>query len=142
MFAVEHDDVVPDVLLVGKGFGGGFPVSGIVDPRAYRILQTVGQSQRQLVELWRQSARRGSGARHDPDDRRRRAGRAQRGACGALMLAEMRTLGVEIPIVQRRARRGSDARDGPRRTGNAHAARQEDDALDLRHAARARRDWR
>src|SRR6266566_4766209 len=30
MFAVEHDNVVPDVLLVGKGFGGGFPVSGIV----------------------------------------------------------------------------------------------------------------
>jgi 4-aminobutyrate aminotransferase/(S)-3-amino-2-methylpropionate transaminase len=30
MFAVEHDGIVPDVLLVGKGFGGGFPVSGIV----------------------------------------------------------------------------------------------------------------
>ncbi len=30
MFAVEHDNVVPDVLLVGKGFGGGFPVSGII----------------------------------------------------------------------------------------------------------------
>jgi 4-aminobutyrate aminotransferase-like enzyme len=30
MFAVEHDGVVPDILLVGKGFGGGFPVSGIV----------------------------------------------------------------------------------------------------------------
>jgi 4-aminobutyrate aminotransferase-like enzyme len=30
MFGVEHDAIVPDVLLVGKGFGGGFPVSGIV----------------------------------------------------------------------------------------------------------------
>ena len=30
MFGVEHDNVVPDVLLVGKGFGGGFPVSGII----------------------------------------------------------------------------------------------------------------
>jgi 4-aminobutyrate aminotransferase-like enzyme len=30
MFAVEHDAIVPDLLLVGKGFGGGFPVSGIV----------------------------------------------------------------------------------------------------------------
>src|SRR5258707_6134395 len=30
MFAVQHDNVVPDLLLVGKGFGGGFPVSGIV----------------------------------------------------------------------------------------------------------------
>jgi 4-aminobutyrate aminotransferase-like enzyme len=30
MFAVEHDAIVPDMLLLGKGFGGGFPVSGIV----------------------------------------------------------------------------------------------------------------
>jgi 4-aminobutyrate aminotransferase-like enzyme len=30
MFAVEHDELVPDILLVGKGFGGGFPVSGII----------------------------------------------------------------------------------------------------------------
>jgi 4-aminobutyrate aminotransferase-like enzyme len=30
MFAVEHDSVVPDVLMVGKGFGGGFPVSGVI----------------------------------------------------------------------------------------------------------------
>ncbi len=30
MFAIEHEDVLPDVLLVGKGFGGGFPMSGIV----------------------------------------------------------------------------------------------------------------
>ena len=30
MFAVEHEGVVPDVMTVGKGFGGGFPMSGIV----------------------------------------------------------------------------------------------------------------
>jgi 4-aminobutyrate aminotransferase-like enzyme len=30
MFAVEHDDIVPDVLCVGKGFGGGFPMSGLI----------------------------------------------------------------------------------------------------------------
>jgi 4-aminobutyrate aminotransferase/(S)-3-amino-2-methylpropionate transaminase len=30
MFAVEHDAIVPDILLVGKGFGGGYPVSGII----------------------------------------------------------------------------------------------------------------
>jgi 4-aminobutyrate aminotransferase/(S)-3-amino-2-methylpropionate transaminase len=30
MFAIEHDQVIPDVMLVGKGFGGGYPVSGMV----------------------------------------------------------------------------------------------------------------
>jgi len=30
MFGVEHDQVVPDVMLVGKGFGGGFPMSGVI----------------------------------------------------------------------------------------------------------------
>jgi 4-aminobutyrate aminotransferase-like enzyme len=30
MFAIEHEGVLPDVLTVGKGFGGGFPMSGII----------------------------------------------------------------------------------------------------------------
>ena len=30
MFAIEHENVVPDILTVGKGFGGGFPMSGII----------------------------------------------------------------------------------------------------------------
>ena len=30
MFAVEHEDIVPDILTVGKGFGGGFPMSGVM----------------------------------------------------------------------------------------------------------------
>jgi 4-aminobutyrate aminotransferase/(S)-3-amino-2-methylpropionate transaminase len=30
MFAVEHDGIVPDILTVGKGFGAGFPMSGII----------------------------------------------------------------------------------------------------------------
>ena len=30
MFGVDHDVVVPDIMLLGKGFGGGFPMSGLV----------------------------------------------------------------------------------------------------------------
>ncbi len=30
MFAIEHEGVLPDVMTVGKGFGGGFPMSGII----------------------------------------------------------------------------------------------------------------
>ena len=30
MFAIEHESVLPDVLTVGKGFGGGFPMSGVI----------------------------------------------------------------------------------------------------------------
>jgi 4-aminobutyrate aminotransferase-like enzyme len=30
MFAIEHEPVLPDVLTVGKGFGGGFPLSGVI----------------------------------------------------------------------------------------------------------------
>ena len=30
MFAIEHEGVIPDILTVGKGFGGGFPMSGII----------------------------------------------------------------------------------------------------------------
>jgi 4-aminobutyrate aminotransferase/(S)-3-amino-2-methylpropionate transaminase len=30
MFGVEHEAVVPDIMLVGKGFGGGFPMSGVI----------------------------------------------------------------------------------------------------------------
>jgi 4-aminobutyrate aminotransferase-like enzyme len=30
MFAVEHDGIVPDILTVGKGFGAGFPMSGVI----------------------------------------------------------------------------------------------------------------
>ncbi|HYK82360.1 MAG TPA: aspartate aminotransferase family protein [Gemmatimonadales bacterium] len=30
MFAIEHDGVLPDILTVGKGFGGGFPMSGVI----------------------------------------------------------------------------------------------------------------
>jgi len=30
MFAIEHEPVLPDIITVGKGFGGGFPMSGVI----------------------------------------------------------------------------------------------------------------
>jgi 4-aminobutyrate aminotransferase/(S)-3-amino-2-methylpropionate transaminase len=30
MFACEHDNVVPDIITIGKGFGGGFPMTGLM----------------------------------------------------------------------------------------------------------------
>ena len=30
MFCVEHEGIVPDVMTLGKGMGGGFPVSGLI----------------------------------------------------------------------------------------------------------------
>jgi 4-aminobutyrate aminotransferase-like enzyme len=30
MFASEHFDVVPDIMTIGKGFGGGFPMTGVM----------------------------------------------------------------------------------------------------------------
>jgi 4-aminobutyrate aminotransferase / (S)-3-amino-2-methylpropionate transaminase / 5-aminovalerate transaminase len=30
MFGCDHEGVIPDLMTIGKGFGGGFPVSGVV----------------------------------------------------------------------------------------------------------------
>ena len=30
MFCVEHEGIVPDIMTIGKGMGGGFPVSGLI----------------------------------------------------------------------------------------------------------------
>jgi 2,2-dialkylglycine decarboxylase (pyruvate) len=39
-FAIEHHDVVPDILVVSKGAGGGFPVSAVItnDRIAHRVI--------------------------------------------------------------------------------------------------------
>ncbi|MCC7244800.1 MAG: aspartate aminotransferase family protein [Saprospiraceae bacterium] len=39
LFAFEHFDVIPDVLLLAKGFGGGMPLGAFVAPKA--IMQTL-----------------------------------------------------------------------------------------------------
>lgn len=40
MFAVEHDAVEPDILVLAKGLGGGFPISAIVGRAA--VMEAVG----------------------------------------------------------------------------------------------------
>ncbi len=30
MFGTQHEDVVPDIITIGKGFGGGFPMTGVM----------------------------------------------------------------------------------------------------------------
>jgi 4-aminobutyrate aminotransferase/(S)-3-amino-2-methylpropionate transaminase len=30
MFGCQHDDIVPDIITIGKGFGGGYPMTGIM----------------------------------------------------------------------------------------------------------------
>jgi 4-aminobutyrate aminotransferase-like enzyme len=30
MFGVEHEGIVPDIMTIGKGFGGGFPMTGLM----------------------------------------------------------------------------------------------------------------
>ncbi len=34
MFCVEHEGIVPDIMTLGKGIGGGFPVSGLISTDA------------------------------------------------------------------------------------------------------------
>jgi len=30
MFGTQHEEIVPDIITIGKGFGGGFPMTGIM----------------------------------------------------------------------------------------------------------------
>jgi len=30
MFGTQHEDIVPDIITIGKGFGGGFPMTGVM----------------------------------------------------------------------------------------------------------------
>jgi 4-aminobutyrate aminotransferase/(S)-3-amino-2-methylpropionate transaminase len=98
MFAVEHEGIVPDIITIGKGFGGGFPVSGLLirEPVAF-------------AKPWANPS--GSSSSYGGNPLAATAARvtvetilgeglvehARR--LGAAMLAEMKTWEGEIPIV-------------------------------------------
>jgi 4-aminobutyrate aminotransferase/(S)-3-amino-2-methylpropionate transaminase len=98
MFAVEHEGIVPDIITIGKGFGGGFPVSGLL------IREPVANA-----KPWANPS--GSSSSYGGNPLAATAARvavetvigdglvehARR--LGALMLAEMKTWEGQIPIV-------------------------------------------
>ena len=67
MWGTDHEGVVPDIMTVGKGVGGGFPLAGVVSTDDADRGQALVQSELQLVELRRQPARLGGGARRARD---------------------------------------------------------------------------
>ena len=138
MFGVEHDGIVPDIMTVGQGVRRRLPDERRDRAREGRVRQAVGQSERQLVELRRQPARGLRRAHHDRDHPRGEPRRPQPRP-GREDAGRDEALGGRDPDRERRARARPDDRHRPGRAGHAHAARQEDHPLDLRHAARARR---
>ena len=98
MFAVEHEGVVPDIMTVGKGFGGGFPMSGLL------IRESVASA-----KPWANPS--GSSSSYGGNPLAAAAARitvetiieeglvAHSAKLGARMLAEMKSWEKELPIV-------------------------------------------
>jgi 4-aminobutyrate aminotransferase-like enzyme len=98
MFAVEHEGVVPDIICVGKGFGGGFPMSGLL------IREKVAFSKPWANPSGSSSSYGGnplaSAAARVTLETILEEGLVEHSArLGAEMLAEMATWPAEIPIV-------------------------------------------
>jgi 4-aminobutyrate aminotransferase / (S)-3-amino-2-methylpropionate transaminase / 5-aminovalerate transaminase len=98
MFAVEHEGIVPDIITIGKGFGGGFPMSGLL------IRESVA-----FAKPWANPS--GSSSSYGGNPLAAAAARvtvetiieeelpAHSARLGARMLAEMRRWEAEVPIV-------------------------------------------
>jgi 4-aminobutyrate aminotransferase len=51
MFAVEHSGVVPDLLVIAKGFANGMPLSGIVTRKEIMDRGSRGRSESDQIEI-------------------------------------------------------------------------------------------
>ena len=100
MFGVEHDGIVPDIMTVGKAFGGGFPMSGVIATEKVAFSACRGRT--------RAAARRATAAIpwQRPRRSRRSASRSKKifparaHRIGEKMLAVMRAWEGDIPIVR------------------------------------------
>ena len=99
MFGCNHDDVVPDIMTMGKGMASGFPGQRRDLDGRDRRGEAVLAPERVVVELRRQSAGRGGGA---GDDLRpfattgsSRTPRASDGCCST----GLRTLAARHPLI-------------------------------------------
>ncbi len=138
MFAVEHDAIVPDIMTIGKGFGGGFPMTGLI------ARETVAHA-----KPWANPS--GSSSSYGGNPLAAAAARVaietilEEGlvehsrALGARMLAEMKIVGADNSDRARRPGARAHDRDGSRRSRNQPTAAKGSDPMDFRHAAQS---WR
>ncbi|HEX2681516.1 MAG TPA: aminotransferase class III-fold pyridoxal phosphate-dependent enzyme, partial [Candidatus Dormibacteraeota bacterium] len=98
MFAIEHEGVLPDILTIGKGFGGGFPMSGVIAREAVAFAKPwanpSGSSSSYGGNPLAAAAARVTLETIIEDNLVEHARRL-----GERMLAEMRTWEAELPIV-------------------------------------------
>ena len=83
LFAHEWAGITPDIMMVAKGIGGGFPLGAVLATEARRVGHGRGHP---WLDLWRQPAGLRRGRRGDGDHRRRRLpgrGRAARARSSA-----------------------------------------------------------
>ncbi len=60
LFGFENYNVVPDIIIIGKGMGGGLPVGAFVSKAEYMDLLTVQSKTRTYYNFWRTSCHCGS----------------------------------------------------------------------------------